>query len=79
MLCMVPRSRNGKYTNDKRKGKRERIGFIKAVVPCPEHISKREGKGFQSSPRDRRKSADILLPLWLLLEISLVLVISRSL
>jgi hypothetical protein len=36
--------------------------------------AKKEENGFQSSPRDRRKSGDILLLLWLLLEISLVLV-----
>jgi hypothetical protein len=55
---------------------RERKGFRKSVVPCLGHFSKREGKHklFQNSLRDRKKLGDVLLPLWLLLEISIVLV-----
>jgi hypothetical protein len=32
----------------------------------PEEGEKNENKLFQSSPRDRRKTGDVLLPLWLL-------------
>ena len=44
MLCMVPRSRNGKYTNDMRGvgwgGDRSQ----KSNCPCPGQVSEREGK-----------------------------------
>ena len=53
---------------------REKISFRKAVVPCLGSLKKekkrrrekKENKLFQSSPRDRRKTGDVLLPLWLL-------------
>ena len=59
----------------KREKQRERIGFH-----SPGPVSKKNGhKLFQSSPRDSWKLGDVLLPLWLLVELSLVLVKSRSL
>ena len=57
------------------------IGLRKAIVPVQDRLAKEKKNGyklFQSSPRDRRKLGDILFPLWLLLEISLVLVPSLS-
>ena len=49
------------------------------MSPVWEVLAKEEENGFQSSPRDRKKLGDVLLPLWLLQEISLVLVTSSSL
>ena len=55
------------------------MGFRKAAVPpFWDALAKEKENGnklFQSSPGVRRKSGDIPLPLWLLLEISLVLVL----
>jgi hypothetical protein len=50
----------------------EKISFRKAVIPCLGSFSKKkkreknENKLFQSSPGNRRKMGDVLLPLWLL-------------
>ena len=48
---------------------REKISFRKAVSPVWDLLAikrENENKLFQSSPRDRRKTGDVLLPLWLL-------------
>jgi hypothetical protein len=50
--------------------------FQKSSCPLSRYISKKEK---EKSYRDRRKSENVLLPLWLLLEISLVLVTTSSL
>ena len=48
---------------------REKISFRKAVIPCLGSFIKKEKNEnmlFPSSPGNRRKMGDVLLPLWLL-------------
>ena len=82
MLSMVPRSRNGKYTNDMRKREKEREQVSeKQLSPVWDMLAKEkenEYKVCQSFPRHRRKLGDAQLNLWILLETILFLVTSSS-